>query len=383
MTATRRFARPQSFAAIVAGLIDPTPHPVYRNVVMRSALETDLARHLDNSGVAWRYEPMIFGDYLPDFEIVAVDPPTFIEVKPTLREVPRAKKRMAVIWEVPPDRAARRRLRRGISLVRCDRRWQVDALGRAVGARMSRAEGFDVMDVSTSILHDPKFRRLAREAPAHAGDGFTAYMSAMAESWKAGERLSVEDAWPPILPFDPAVVDALRAVKLIDARGLVTTTAWRGWFDPARKRREQSRERWRRANLKREQEAAVVSTTDRVSRAGKRAATASSPRGSSADTQARPYAPSDSVPSRNHEETPPPPAKRGRRKDETNPRAFGSAPRQTGVNPRANGTSPRQERQAEKRGSTRLAAVLVEAQRRQQASDDEPATEPVPWLAER
>jgi hypothetical protein len=102
VTATRRFARPQSFAAIVAGLIDPTPHPVYRNVVMRSALETDLARHLDNSGVAWRYEPMIFGDYLPDFEIVAVDPPTFIEVKPTLREVPRAKKRMAVIWRSHP-----------------------------------------------------------------------------------------------------------------------------------------------------------------------------------------------------------------------------------------------------------------------------------------
>lgn len=83
--------------------------------------------------------------------------------------------------------------------------------------------------------------------------------------------------------------------------------------------------------------------------------------------------PTDSMPE--NEEIPPPPAERGRRKDETNPRANGTAPRQTGDNPRANGTSPRQEREAEKRGPTRLGDVLREANRRQ--GDDGPS-----WLAD-
>lgn len=49
----------------------------------------------------------------------------------------------------------------------------------------------------------------------------------------------------------------------------------------------------------------------------------------------------------------PPPAKLGRRTDGTNPRALGT-------NPRANGTSPRQEREAQKHGPTRLAAILAQ-----------------------
>jgi len=101
-TAARRFGRPQSFKAIVAGLIDPTPHPVYRGVAMRSALETDFARHLDAERITWRYEPTIFGDYLPDFELADDNHPAFVEVKPTLREVPRAKRRMRVIWKTHP-----------------------------------------------------------------------------------------------------------------------------------------------------------------------------------------------------------------------------------------------------------------------------------------
>lgn len=55
-------------------------------------------------------------------------------------------------------------------------------------------------------------------------------------------------------------------------------------------------------------------------------------------------------PSRADSDIPPPPAKRGRRKDETNPRAEGTAPRQTGTDLRSNGHSIRQERAAEKRG---------------------------------
>jgi hypothetical protein len=70
-------------------------------------------------------------------------------------------------------------------------------------------------------------------------------------------------------------------------------------------------------------------------------------------------------------EIPPPPAERGRRKDGTNPRAGGAAPRQVGANPRANGSSPRQERQAAKRGPTRLGDILTEATRRSQAATED------------
>ncbi len=51
-----------------------------------------------------------------------------------------------------------------------------------------------------------------------------------------------------------------------------------------------------------------------------------------------------------------PPPQAGRRKDGTNPRALGS-------NPRANGTSPRQEREAQKRGPTKLHEILTAIQK--------------------
>ena len=108
----------------------------------------------------------------------------------------------------------------------------------------ARLEGFDVMDVSTALLHDPKIRRLSREYPEQLTAGFMVYVATMAESWRAGERASIEDAWPSYLPADDATTAALKAVRLVDETGRVLTKAWRGWFTPARKRRESSRRRW-------------------------------------------------------------------------------------------------------------------------------------------
>jgi hypothetical protein len=52
------------------------------------------------------YEPAIYGPkgqgYLPDFQIERPDGYHFVEVKPTLREVPEAKRRMEVIWNTHP-----------------------------------------------------------------------------------------------------------------------------------------------------------------------------------------------------------------------------------------------------------------------------------------
>lgn len=223
---------------------------------------------------------------------------------------------------------------------------------------MSRSEAFDVMDVSTSICDDPKFRRLARENPEHLAVGFMAYVATMAESWKAGRRMPIEDAWPVILPFDAAVCASLRRVALLDRRGQVSMNAWRGWFEPARERRSKSRDRWTRYNAQRD------------------AVTALQPRGSDAVTALQPRLPSvpsvsQSVSQSVDREIPPPPAERGRRKTKTNPRATGSAPRDTATNPRSNGTSTRQVRADRKRGPTSLPDVL----RRAAGIEPAPSTE--------
>lgn len=132
---------------------------------------------------------------------------------------------------------------------------------------MSRAEGFAVMDVSTSVCDDPKFRRLQRENPEFVAPGVTAYLATMAESWKAGHRVSVEDAWPAILPFNREVVDAMIRVELLDRKGLLSQKAWRSWFEPARKRRQQSRDRWTRYNANRDADTALVPRGSDVSTA--------------------------------------------------------------------------------------------------------------------
>jgi hypothetical protein len=150
---------------------------------------------------------------------------------------------------------------------------------------MSRDEGFAVMDVSTSIVDDPKFRKLYRHAPDHAGSAFAAYIATVAESWKAGRRVNVDDAWPSFLPFDKASVEALIHVGLLDAKGLVPSKAWRSWFGPAYERRANSRERWRRANERRHADAAQSNGSNLDGTTG-------IPRGNSADTTAIPSVPS-------------------------------------------------------------------------------------------
>ena len=104
---TRRRSQLLSLKAIFAGIIDPK-RTWYRGSWMRSRLEADFARHLDELRIVWRYEPAVFGPpgqgYLPDFQLLRHgDPPTFVEAKPTLREVAGAKRKMAVIWKDYPD----------------------------------------------------------------------------------------------------------------------------------------------------------------------------------------------------------------------------------------------------------------------------------------
>lgn len=111
---------------------------------------------------------------------------------------------------------------------------------------MSRDEGFAVMDVSTSLLQDPKVRKLQRYAPDRWAVAMVAYVSAMAESWKAGRRVSVDDAWPAGLVPDALALEALIQVGLVDASGLIVPRTWRSWFGKAKARRAKSRADWRK-----------------------------------------------------------------------------------------------------------------------------------------
>lgn len=111
---------------------------------------------------------------------------------------------------------------------------------------MTRDEGFAVMDVSTSLLQDPKVRKLQRHAPDRWPTAMVAYVSTMAESWKAGRRVTVEDAWPVGLAYDELAAEALQQVGLIDGSGLIVPRTWRSWFGKAKQRRNKSRADWRR-----------------------------------------------------------------------------------------------------------------------------------------
>lgn len=220
---------------------------------------------------------------------------------------------------------------------------------------MSRGDGFAVMDISTAILSDEKFKRLARQCPERVTTCVVAYIAVCSQSWRTGRRQAIEDAWPlSLAPFDADAVDAMTVVGLLDRRGQIPVKTWREWFTRAQERRDKSRERWRRYNATREARAAETSTNDDV-------VTTRSPRGANAAT-ASSVTDSDSVTvNESTREIPPPPTEWGRRANGTNPRANGSSPRKRSTNPRATGTSTRQVRADQKRGSTQLADVLRRA----------------------
>jgi hypothetical protein len=111
------------------------------------------------------------------------------------------------------------------------------------------------MDVSTSILEDPKFRSLARRHPELFAVAFTAYVGIDAASWREGERLTAEEGWPLLLTFNPAAVQALQEARLLDSEGRITRRAWANWYEAAAERVQLARDRYARYNAKRAERA--------------------------------------------------------------------------------------------------------------------------------
>jgi hypothetical protein len=114
-----------------------------------------------------------------------------------------------------------------------------------------RSSGFDRMDVSTSLPDDPKFRVLARRHPELLAAGGWVYVGLLATSWREGQRLTLEEGWPALLPFDPAIVDALREAHLVDDELRIPEHAWSEWYLVASTRRQLGRDRQHRADVNR------------------------------------------------------------------------------------------------------------------------------------
>jgi hypothetical protein len=116
---------------------------------------------------------------------------------------------------------------------------------------VSRDGGFDRMDVSTSLPDDRKFRALARRHPDLLAAAGWAYLGLLAMSWREGERLTLEEGWPALLPYDEAAADALREARLVDDELRIPEHAWAAWYVVACERRRLGRDRQKRADIKR------------------------------------------------------------------------------------------------------------------------------------
>lgn len=109
---------------------------------------------------------------------------------------------------------------------------------------MSRGDGFLVGDIDTGLLEDSKVKALARRLrdPIKTAAAMCLYQALVLGSWRAGERITIEDSLPGwwIDDVDDLVAE-LKAVDLVDPDGSVPQQAWASWFLPAWNRRENRR----------------------------------------------------------------------------------------------------------------------------------------------
>ena len=105
---------------------------------------------------------------------------------------------------------------------------------------MSRGLGFEVADTDTGLMADPKVLALARRLrdATRTGAAVALYDAVRLASWKAGQRLTLEETAPGwwLDPIDELAA-ALEAVGLIDDEHRIPAHAWAGWYGPAVERK--------------------------------------------------------------------------------------------------------------------------------------------------
>jgi hypothetical protein len=110
---------------------------------------------------------------------------------------------------------------------------------------MSRDDGFSIADTDTGMLADPKVLALARRLrdPLKTGAAIALYDAVRLASWKAGERLTLDETVPGwwLDPVDDLAA-ALVAAGLLDDEHRIPGRAWDNWYGPARDRRQRFRD---------------------------------------------------------------------------------------------------------------------------------------------
>jgi hypothetical protein len=116
---------------------------------------------------------------------------------------------------------------------------------------MSRDDGFGTADVDTGLLDDMKLRRLIRATGDEAviTRCIVGYIAVVLSSWRAGERVTLEDAAPVWMTGVDDLTAKLAEAGLLDADGRIPQHAWTGWFEPAWRRREERRASGRKGGL--------------------------------------------------------------------------------------------------------------------------------------
>lgn len=116
---------------------------------------------------------------------------------------------------------------------------------------MSRDDGFPVADVDSAYFEDSKMRDLWQRVrdPDKMARAVILHSATFLGSWRQGERITVTQAAPLWIQVDEELVGHLKAVKLLDRAGKITTNAWDKWFGPAFQRREAKRESGRAGGL--------------------------------------------------------------------------------------------------------------------------------------
>ncbi len=116
---------------------------------------------------------------------------------------------------------------------------------------MSRDDGFPVADMDSAYFEDSKMRDLWQRLrdPDLMARAVVLHAATLLGSWRQGERITVAQATPLWMVSDVAVVDHLKAVKLLDRVGKIPAQSWIKWFGPAFGRREARREAGRSGGL--------------------------------------------------------------------------------------------------------------------------------------
>lgn len=109
---------------------------------------------------------------------------------------------------------------------------------------MGRSDTIRRMDFDTEWLYHHRARDLVRKRPTDWPTWYCAYLVVLADSWRRGQRVTIESAWPPTGTMPCTVEDAravLVDVGLLDRTGRVRKDSWDEWVVPTLQRIDATR----------------------------------------------------------------------------------------------------------------------------------------------